>query len=339
MANARDATARGMTARRLLAVLFLLPLLSLLAVGTVRAQFPEPGRPITVIVPFPPGGGSDTSARALAPLLERELGVPVVVANRAGAASQIGLTQTARARPDGYTLCYGLWPQATTLILDPARQAPFTRDSFATLALHVVDPGTIVVRADSPFHSLADVIAAARTRPDELRVSDNGQLGWEHLASIRIQRAYGVAFNQIHFQGAGPSLAALLGRHTDVAMYAVGTALAQSRQGALRVLAVLDERESPYLPGVPTRAALGTPLVAGSARGFIAPAGLPPEVARRLAEALERTITSREHEARMRELGIPIRYLGPAAFARYWRDEEETLRPLVAELTREGRAN
>ncbi len=313
--------------------------LLVLAAWPARAEFPEPGRPITVIVPYPPGGGNDISARALAPLLERELGVPVIILNRAGAASQIGLTQTARARPDGYTLCYGLWPQATTLTLDPARQAPFTRDSFATLALHVVDPGAIVVRADSPLRSMEDLIATARARPDDLRVSDNGQLGWEHLASVRLQRLRDLTFNQVHFQGAGPSLAALLGGQTEVAMFAVGTAMAQSRQGAVRALAVLDAQPSPYLPGVPTLASLGTPIIAGSARGFIAPAGLPPEVRDRLAEALRRAITSAEHAERMQALGIPIRYLGPADFARYWAEEEATLAPLVAALASDGRAN
>lgn len=307
-----------------------LPLL--IAAGPAQAEFPEPGRPVTIIVPYPPGGGSDTSARALAPLLERELGVPIVILNRAGAASQIGLTQTARARPDGHTLCYALWPQATTLMLDPARQAPFTRDSFEALALHVVDPGAIVVRADSPLRSMADLIAAARARPDDLRVSDNGQLGWEHLASVRLQRLHGLSFNQVHFQGAGPALAALLGGQTEVAMFAVGTASAQARQGAVRVLAVLDAAPSPFLPGVPTLASLGSPIMAGSARGFIAPAGLPPAVRDRLAEALRRAITSAEHAERMQALGIPIRYLGPADFARSWAEEEATLAPLVASL-------
>ncbi|GGC44510.1 hypothetical protein GCM10011504_23650 [Siccirubricoccus deserti] len=108
---------------RFLLILLLLLLLLLLLTPQASAQFPEPGRPVTVIVPYPPGGGSDISARALAPVLERELGVPVVIVNRPGANSQIGLAQTARARPDGYTLCYGLWPSTITLYLDPSRNA------------------------------------------------------------------------------------------------------------------------------------------------------------------------------------------------------------------------
>jgi tripartite-type tricarboxylate transporter receptor subunit TctC len=304
-----------------------------------RGAAAQDGRRLELIVPYPPGGGNDIGARALAPLLERELGMPVVVLNRPGAGSQIGMAQVARARPDGLTIGYGLWPQTTTLYLDAARQAGFTRDSFTPLALHVTDPGAIVVRADSPLRSLADMVAAARARPDDFRMSDNGQLGHEHLASIRLQRLAGVAFNQVHFNGAGPALTALLGGQTEAAIFAVGTASAQMRQGAVRALAVLAPQESPFLPGVPTARAQGYDIIAGSTRAFVAPAGLPGDVRGRLAGALERAIASPEHAERMQQLNIPITYEGPEGFARYWAEEERTLVPLIAELTRAGRAN
>ncbi|WP_187830152.1 tripartite tricarboxylate transporter substrate binding protein [Siccirubricoccus phaeus] len=322
------ATARGLRRRGLLG----LPLAGLAA--PARAQ---QGRTLELIVPYPPGGGNDIGARALAPLLERELGAPVVVLNRAGAASQIGMTQVARARPDGLTIGYGLWPQTTTLYLDPARQATFDRSSFTPLALHVIDPGAVVVRADSPLQSLADMVGTAKARPDDLRISDNGLLGHEHLASIQLQRMAGVAFNQVHFNGAGPALTALLGGQIEAGIFAVGTASVQTRQGAVRALAVLAPQESPFLPGVPTAQAQGYDIIAGSTRAFVAPAGLPPEIRDRLAGALERAIATPEHVEKMRQLNIPITFQGPAGFAAYWEEEERTLRPLIAELTREGR--
>ena len=313
-------------------MLRLLLTLLLLGPATALAAFPEAGRPVTVIVPYPPGGGSDLSARALAPVLERELGAPVVIVNRPGANSQIGLAQTARARPDGYTLCYGLWPSTITLILDASRNAGFTRDSFTPLAMHVVDPGSIIVRADSPLRSLAELIAAARARPGELRVSDPGMLSWEHLASLALQKQHGLRVNQIHYQGSAPALVALLGGEIEVALVAGGTAMAQTRAGTARSLAVFERGRNPFLPGVPTAASLGTAIVTGSARGFIAPAGLPAEVERSLALALERAITGAEHRQRMQELGLPLRFLGPAAFAAYWTAEEAALAPLLREV-------
>ena len=306
----------------------------LLAPGVARAQS---GRSVELMVPYPPGGGNDIGARALAPLLERELGMPVIVVNRAGAASQIGMTHLARARPDGLTIGYGLWPQTTTLYLDPSRQAPFDRSSFTPLALHVTDPGAITVRIDSPLRSLADMVSAAKARPDDFRMSDNGLLGHEHLASIRLQRLAGVGFNQVHFNGAGPALTALLGGQTEAAIFAVGTSSAQARQGAVRALAVLSPQESPFLPGVPTARAQGYDIVAGSTRAFVGPAGMPAEVRDRLAGALERAIKAPEHAERMHQLNIPITFQGPAGFAAYWEEEERTLRPLIAELTQQGR--
>jgi tripartite-type tricarboxylate transporter receptor subunit TctC len=302
-----------------------------------RGAAAQDGRRLELIVPYPPGGGNDIGARALAPLLERELGMAVVVLNRPGAGSQIGMSQVARARPDGLTIGYGLWPQTTTLYLDPGRQAGFTRESFTPLALHATDPGAISVRTDSPLRNLADLVAAARARPDDFRMSDNGQLGHEHLASIQLQRMAGVRFNQVHFNGAGPALTALLGGQTEAAIFAVGTASAQMRQGAMRALAVLSDAESPFLPGVPTARAQGFDIIAGSTRAFVGPAGMPQEARDRLAGALERAIKAPEHAERMRSLSIPITFRNADAFAAYWAEEERMLRPLIAELTREGR--
>ncbi len=300
-----------------------------------RAQSGD-ARPIQLIVPYPPGGGNDIGARALAPLLERELGVPVVVLNRAGAASQIGMTQVARAAPDGRTIGYGLWPQTTTLYLDPARQAQFTRASFTPLALHATDPGAIVVRADNPLRGLDDLVVTARARPDDFRMSDNGRFGHEHMASIRLQRMAGLRFNQVHFQGAAPAIVALLGGQTDAAIFAVGTVRSQTEQGAMRALAVLSEAPSEHLPGVQTAAALGFDIIAGSTRGFVAPHGLPPGIFHWLAGGLERAISAPEHALRMRQLAIPITYLGPEGFGLYWEEEERALAPLLAELLRPG---
>ncbi|MBR0659942.1 tripartite tricarboxylate transporter substrate binding protein [Neoroseomonas oryzicola] len=325
-----------MTDRRTAIALRRRAVLALPALALAAGARAQGARTVELIVPYPPGGGNDIGARALAPLLERELGMAVVVQNRPGAGSQIGMAQVARARPDGLTIAYGLWPQTTTLYLDPGRQAGFTRESFTPLALHVTDPGAIVVRTDSPIRSLAEMIAAAKARPDDFRMSDNGILGHEHLASIRLQRLAGVTFNQVHFNGAGPALTALLGGQTEAAIFAVGTASAQMRQGAVRAIAVLSPQESPFLPGVPTARSQGYDIVAGSTRAFVGPAGLPPDVQARLAGALERAIRSPEHEERMRQLNIPITFQGPDGFAAYWAQEERELRPLIEGLARAG---
>jgi len=331
----RIAAMDGKVARR---AVLALPALMLGRAAAQPGGFPDPGRAVQVIVPYPPGGGSDISARALAPALEKELGTPVVISNRPGANSQIGLAQTAQARPDGYTLCYGLWPSTITLYLDASRKVGFGRDSFTPLAMHVIDPGSIIVRADSPLRNIADLVQAARARPGALRVSDPGILSWEHLASIALQKAYGLSVNQIHYQGSAPALVALLSGEIEVAFVATGTAMSQSRSGVARTLAVLDATRSDFLPGIPTATEQNTPIVTGSARGFIGPAGLPPAVEAALAGALERAILSDEHQRRMRDLGLPIRFMNPARFRQYWTAEEAKLAPLVHEVVTTGEA-
>ncbi|MES2711527.1 MAG: tripartite tricarboxylate transporter substrate binding protein [Pseudomonadota bacterium] len=324
--------------RDLLRALFaLIPLLA--ALPAVAQGFPESGRPITVIVPYPPGGGSDVTARALAPHLSRELGVPVVIMNVAGAGSQVGMTRLAQSRPDGYTVAYALWPSIFTLYLDASRRTPFSRESFASLAMHLIDPGAILVPAASPIMSFADLVAAARARPETVTMADPGILGWEHISSIQLSRALGISFNQIHFQGAGPSLTALIAGQIDVTMTSGGSAIAQTRAGTARALAVLSDRPSQFLPGVPTLASLGTPLHAGSARGFVAPAGTPEPVIRRLAEAMERAITSEAHREQMQRMGLEVTFMGPAELDAYWTREETAMRPIVEQIAREGQNN
>lgn len=317
----------------------LLTWMFLLGPSSAQTAFPEPGRPVTVIVPYPPGGGSDVTARALAPELERALGTTVVIVNRPGAGSQLGLTQLVQSRPDGYTIAYGLWPSTFTLYLDPSRRAPFNRDSFVPLALHLIDPGVIIVSTNSPIRSFADLVAAARARPDQVTMADPGILGWEHLASLQLQAKLGISFNQVHYQGAAPAVTALIAGQIDATMVSTGTAVAQSRAGTARPLAVLSPQPSPFLPDVPTSASLGTPLVAGSARGFVAPAGTPEPVVRRLAAALEQAITSPPHREQMERLGIGITFMGPAEFAAYWDREEAAMRPVVEAVTRQGQNN
>ncbi|HEY4253576.1 MAG TPA: tripartite tricarboxylate transporter substrate binding protein [Roseomonas sp.] len=316
----------------------LLPLLLTLP-AAAQSSFPDHGRPISIIVPYPPGGGSDVTARALQPELERTLGTSVVIVNLAGAGSQIGMTRLAQSRPDGYTIAYALWPSIFTLYLDPSRRAPFNRDSFVPLALHLIDPGAILVPTNSPFQSVADLVAAARARPDSVTMADPGILGWEHISSIRLQQAFGISLNQIHFQGAGPSVTALIAGQIDATMVSSATALAQTRSGTARALAVLAPERSSFLPDVPTMASLGTPLNAGSARGFVAPAGTPEPVVRRLAAALEAAITSEAHREQMRRIGLEVTFMGPADLSAYWAREEASMRPIVEEIARQGQNN
>src|SRR3974390_1108592 len=165
-----------------LAMLFALSLSGPIA-GASAQTFPEPGKLITIIVPYAPGGIVDTTARMMAAALEGELHTSFVILNRAGAASQVGLTELVRAKPDGYTLAYAVLPTTVTHYLDPTRSVIYTRQSFQPIATHHIAPMVLAVQASSPYKTLKDLVEAARTNPNLVKISDSGLMGKPHLCA------------------------------------------------------------------------------------------------------------------------------------------------------------
>jgi tripartite-type tricarboxylate transporter receptor subunit TctC len=180
-----------------------------------KVSFPA-GKPITIIVPYAAGGTTDVGARLLAELLEKELSTPVQVVNKPGSASQVGLTELVNAKPDGYTLSYGVLPTIITHYLDPERRAPYTRENFQPVALHHLVPAMLAVRTDSPYKTLNDLIEAAKANPGQIKVSDSGLMANPHLSVLLLERAAGVRFASVHFDGGAPSVTALLSRSQEV---------------------------------------------------------------------------------------------------------------------------
>ncbi len=160
------------------------------AILPAAAQTCSPRRPVTIIVPYAPGGGTDTAARLMAARLERELNGTFQVVNRAGAASQIGLTALARAKPDGMTLAYAILPTVVTHYRDPKRQAPYTGASFQPIVTHYISTMTLSVHGDSPYRTLHDFVEA----PGGLMVSDSGLLGTPHTTTLLLQGVTGGKF-------------------------------------------------------------------------------------------------------------------------------------------------
>lgn len=215
------------------------------------ATFPD-GKPITFIVPYAPGGVTDTGARLMANALEPLLKAPARVVNRVGAASQLGLTELVRARPDGYTLSYVVLPTVATHYLDPARSAIYTRKDFQPVAMHHRVPQVLAVRADAPYKTLRDLVEAARAKPESLKVSDSGLMGVPHVCALMVQLAAGVKFSSVHFGGGAPSVTALLGGHVDVLAGATADARPYKASGDFRVLGVAADQPDLMMPDVPT---------------------------------------------------------------------------------------
>lgn len=290
------------------------------------------GKPITIMVPYAAGGTTDASARLLAEGLEKELSTSVQVVNKPGAASQVGLTELVNARPDGYTLSYGVLPTILTHYLIPGRNAPYTRQSFQPVAHHHLVPQMIAVLTESPYTTLRDLVEAARDKPEQIKISDSGLLATPHMSVLTLEKVAGVKFASVHFDGGAPSVSALLGGHVDAVAGGISDALPNFKAGKFRVLGVADKQESEFLPGVPTMTSQGYNVVVTSSTGVLAPAGTPREVVDVLTSAMKKVVETDAHEKRLNDLGLSPRYLNPGQYAAFWEDYEAQMAPVLKEV-------
>lgn len=305
-------------------------LLGAAAMPAHAADFPAQGKPITLIVPFSAGGSTDVGARALAAGLEKELGVPFQVINRPGAGSQVAITELVRAKPDGYTIGYTVLPHTVTIYLDPDRQAIFNRQSLQFVAMHVSDPQLLTVRADSPYQTTRDLVEAAKAGPGKIKGAAVGILGPEHLGILQLEQMAGVQFAKVQFDGGAPAMAAVLGGHVDFYMGTLGVFTSAAKAGKVRFLGVMDKVPTPYAPEVTTLASQGYALESHITRVLSVPAGTPKPVVDRLASAIQKVTASDEHKGRIEQLGMTMRFMGPAETTAYWDQVEATIRPLMA---------
>lgn len=303
--------------------------------GTV--EYPIKGRTITMIVPSTAGGGTDTAARLIAPLMQKDLGTPIQIVNKPGASMQIGLSEVAAAKPDGYTLVWSVLPTAASIYLDPERKSTFGRKDLQPLALVYEAPFCVWALASSPYKTLKDVVDAAKARPERIKGGTTGYMSTGHFANIEFQRAAGVKLATVNFQGGGPEITALLGGHIDVAFNSIGELLGHNKSGTIRILGVMDEQESGFLPGVKTLGAQGykaQPI--GSDVGLSAPGGLPKEIIDLLTNSVRKAMGDEEFKKKMTEQGNTLRYLPPQEYAAHWDRADARFKLLIEIAKKQG---
>jgi len=295
-------------------------------------EFPTKGRSITFIVPWGAGGPNDVGTRILSPILEKGLGVPVQVVNKAGAGGQVGMTEVALAKPDGYTLGAAALESTISAYLDEERKAAFDRKSLVPLALHVIDPAVIAVKADSPYRTVKDLVDAAKAKPNTIKAAIAGILGDDHQGFLKFQKAAGTQMSMVQFDSAAVAVTSLLGGHVDVDFGNVSEFPAHVKAGSIRVLAIMDPQENKFLPGVPTLESQGIRVYNASSRGVAVAAGTPKDVVDILARAIQQAMQSEEHVKKMDELFLTPRYMNPEQFATYWDQVEAEMKPVIAEF-------
>jgi tripartite-type tricarboxylate transporter receptor subunit TctC len=308
----------------LCALLALLP-------GTAAAAYPE--RVITLLVAYPPGGGTDLIARALAPYVEKNLGggARIVVVNRAGAGGEIGFAALAAASADGYTIGFVNTPPLLTIPIE--RQAQFSWQRFEYIGNIIDDPCNFSVHADTGFRNLADLAAYARAHPGEVTVGTTGIGSDDHLAMLMFERAAGVKMRHIPFKGSAEVRAAIAGKQIVVASINIGEALQYQKGGTpLRSLVQMSPARTNLAPELATAREQGYDIEMSSLRGLAAPRGLPPEIRERLVRAVERSVADPEFQAKTAQFFAPLRYLPPAQYEALVRDADAVYRAMWKEM-------
>ena len=299
--------------------------------GAQAADFPVKGRPITVIVPYPAGGATDIAARMVADVMKSELGTSIQVVNKPGATSQVGMTELVRSKPDGYTISASPLPAVILTYLDPERKAIYTGKSFQPLANVIFPPLVLSVKADSPYKTLQDLVAAAKAKPETLKIASAGVLSNNHLAILQFEKVSKARLAIVHFDGGAAGMNALLGGHVEATVGVLPEVLSHFKNGAIRPLGIMDARESKFLPGVKTLEAQGFKLYVYGATGMAAPTGTPGPVVDILTKAIKKACENEGFLKKMDEMGFPIQYMDPEEYTKFWSDIDQNVAPLIKE--------
>lgn len=293
------------------ASLMTLPLLS--AAPAWAAEYPD--RPIRVVVPFPPGGSTDVTARLLSDHLGRALGQTVVVENRPGANGNIAATAVARADPDGYTLLFGTTGTLSiNASLYPQLKLDTLRD-FDPVAMACIARVVLVARPDLPANTLPELIDLAKSQPDSLTYSSTGTGGIAHLAAEMLKDRADIEVRHIPYKGATPAMQDLLGGRVDFMFDALVTSLPQIEAERLKVLAIPSDSRFPALPNVPTFSEAGIENFDASVwNGFVAPVGTPEEIVARLNAEVNKILADPAVREQLAKQGLEALPMSPAEF-------------------------
>lgn len=278
------------------------------------SQAAYPDRPIKLLIPFAPGGATDVLGRLLATALGEKLGQPVVVDNKPGASTIVAASFVANAPPDGYTLLLGA---SSTLTLNPAIRPSLPYDplrSFTPLGLVADMSLVLVANSSTPGTSLQDIVAQAKAAPDKFSYGSFGTGSSVHFGGEMLKSAAGIRMVHVPFNGSAPSLMALMGGQTQVAVDTVVAASPQIKAGKIKPIAVLSAQRAPILPQVPTVAESGYPgFDMGTWFALLAPAGLPGPVQQKLEKALADIMATPDMKKKLVDLGLTPAYGSGAA--------------------------
>jgi len=295
---------------------------TLLAPAGVLAQASYPSRPIRLIVPFPAGGGTDLIAREVANKVATSNGWSIVIDNKPGSGGNLGVDAAAKAAPDGYTLVLG---QTSNLAINPTLYAklPYNPERDLTpIGLVASAPLVLVVAADSPYKTLADVVAAAKARPEALNYASSGSGTVAHLATELFQKTANVRFTHVPYKGAAQGSTDLIGGQIQMYMSSVPTLIGHIKSGKMRPIVVTSRKRTTDLPDAPTVDESGYKgFEAATWFGVAGPAGLPKDMVAKLNAAFNKALQDPEVKRKLASQGAEVKGSTPEEFGAYIREE------------------
>ena len=304
--------------------------------GALWAGEPYPARAIQVIVPFPPGGVADLAARPLATALEPILKQPVIVVNKAGAGGTVGIQSAAISKPDGYTLLVSLSSIAYLHEVDRlfGRPQAYKPDNFIPLAMLTGDPLVIAVHSDSPWKKIEDFVADAKKRPNKVKFGSGGLYSVMHVGAELFFKKAGIQLAHIPYNGGGPSLNALLGKHIDCAAFGPSVFAGQMKAGLVRPLVVLGDKRLDSMPDTPTAKEKGFDAEFYIWSGAFAVQGTPDPIVKVLRDGIREAVKKPQFTTAMEKLQTPIMYMDQPDFKKFLDADEKRSVQVVREIGR-----
>ncbi|MDO5352384.1 MAG: tripartite tricarboxylate transporter substrate binding protein [Succinatimonas sp.] len=303
--------------------------LSCFALQAADAAPKFPRKQIQIVVPYAPGGASDTVARIYGKELEKELGKPVVVVNRTGASGAVGLESVKNSRPDGYTMSY--MPVESTMI-SALGLSDISSDDFTFVCRIMTIPAAITVSADAPWNTLEEFLQYAKENPGKLTVGNSGPGSIWNVAAASLEKATDVKFTHVPFDGAAPAIAALLGKNISAVAVSPSEVKTNVDAGQFKVLAVIGDQHSSVVPDVKTTKELGIDVSAMGWGGFAVPKGTPDEVVQILNDASAKVAQSADLKKLLADRGFEYAYLNGKDMDAFAKDQLTQYKELIPQL-------
>ncbi|MGZ5094482.1 MAG: tripartite tricarboxylate transporter substrate binding protein [Burkholderiales bacterium] len=315
-------------------VRYVISCLVLAAAGLAGAQDNYPSKPIQMVVPFPPGGVADITGRPTALVMSKLLKQPIIIVNKPGAGGAIGMATVANGRPDGYTLLMALSSVSIIPVAErlQGRQPSYELNQLAPVALISADPTVLVVRADGPYKTIKDFVAAAKAQPGKINYGSSGVYGTLHVAMEIFAQAAGIRLYHIPYQGGGPAVTALLGGQIEALASGPSAAIAQIKGGKMRALGVWGDKRLASLPEVPSMKELGYDATFYIWSGLFAPSGTPAPIMQKLRSTVRSTVNDPEFKDAMSKIDTPIAYLDAPEFQPFLARDAKRLEAAVIRI-------